>query len=284
MRLLWFPDYLPGAESTKRNNMKGVKTAIIGGTGIYHFGEIDESESIEVRTDFGCVPVHVGKLHSRRIAFLARHGQDHSLAPGLIDYRANIAALKKIGVRNIFATACSGSLNPEYRVGDLVLLDQFLDFTKNRQDTFLDGTHGGQVGHIDNTAPYCKSLNELVSKAGKSLGVSVKEGAIYCCMEGPRYESSAEIKMLRILKGDLVGQTNYPEVVLAREMEQCYCAVGVVANMAAGIGESALTTSEVVEIMKEKISIIQEVLSKAIEFLDEDRDCECHHLLDQATI
>ena len=262
--------------------MENVKIAIIGGTGVYHFQGIADLQSSEIQTDYGTASVAIGTLNAKRVAFLARHGQDHSIAPSRINYRANIAALKKLGVQYILATACSGSLNPAYRVGDLVLLDQFLEFTKNRPDTFLDGTDGGRVGHVDNTVPYCKMLRTYVQKAGNLLGETVQDGAVYCCVEGPRFESSAEIEMLRILKADLVGQTNYPEVALAREAELCYCAVGIVSNQAAGIAPSAITATEVAEIMRAKMSRLQELLTKTIALLDEEQDCSCHHVLEQA--
>ncbi len=262
--------------------MTAVQTAIIGGTGIYDLEGIGDLKPIEVETEYGSASVNVGELHAKRVAFLTRHGRDHGLAPGRINYRANIAALKKLGVRQVFATACSGSINPKYGVGDLVLLDQFLEFTKNRKETFLDGTGGKLVGHVDNTEPYCKRLGEYVGKAGKALGQTIKDGAVYCCMEGPRFESGAEIKLLQKMGGDLVGQTNYPEVVLAREAEFCYCAVGIVSNLGAGIGESAITATEVAEIMKKKMSQIGSILAKAVDLLEENRDCACHHLLDRA--
>lgn len=262
--------------------MKAAKIAIIGGTGIYDFKGISDLKTVEVETEYGGVPVSIGILRSKRVAFLTRHGHDHSIAPGRINYRANIAALKTLGVKYVFATACSGSINPQYQVGDLVLLDQFLEFTKNRVDTFLTGTDGHPLGHVDNTVPYCKQLRAYVTEAGHALGETIKDDAVYCCMEGPRFESSAEILMLRTLGGDLVGQTNYPEVVLAREAELCYCAVGIISNLAAGLSESAITATEVVEIMKKKMALVQDVLALAIDRLDDDQDCTCHHLLDHA--
>ncbi len=202
--------------------MKDIKIGVIGGTGVYNFNGIKDKRSVEVETKYGIVPVNTGKINSKQVAFIARHGHTHGISPGHINYRANIAALKKLGVKYVFATACSGSINPKYKVGDLVMLDQFLEFTKNRADTFLSGEGGKHVGHIDNTVPYCKAMQSYIINSGKMLGETIKDGAVYCCMEGPRFESSAEIKMLQLLKADIVGQTNYPEVVLAREAELCY--------------------------------------------------------------
>jgi 5'-methylthioadenosine phosphorylase len=262
--------------------MELARIGIIGGTGIYDLRTLRDPETVGVETDYGKVIVKTGEIGGKKVAFLARHGETHSIAPGNINYRANIAALRKIGVRQVFATACSGSMNPKYRTGDFVLLEQFLDFTKSREASFFTDDKAGPIGHLDNTNPYCADLGRYVAKAASQRNIVVKAGATYCCTEGPRFETAAEINMFRMLKGDLVGQTNYPEVVLAREAEMCYCAVAIVSNMAAGMSGSPITAEEVKQAMSENYSSIQEVIEGAVRLLPEDRDCECRHLLDKA--
>jgi 5'-methylthioadenosine phosphorylase len=262
--------------------MELVGIGIIGGTGIYDLKALKNPETIGVETDYGKVILRTGEFGGKRTAFMARHGQTHSIAPGNINFRANIAALRKIGVKQVFATACSGSMNPEYRIGDFVLLEQFLDFTKNRVASFFVDEKADRIGHIDNTNPYCAHLGSYIEKSATQRGIEVKNGATYCCTEGPRFETAAEIEMFRMLKGDLIGQTNYPEVVLAREAEMCYCAIGIISNMAAGMSASPITAEEVKEVMKDNFSSIQELIEGAVQLLPPERDCECRHLLDKA--
>lgn len=261
--------------------MGNIKIGIIGGTGVYDFKGIKSIDDAVVNTPYGDVNVTVGEIHGKKVAFLARHGKGHSIAPGNINNRANIAALRQLGVKNLISTACSGSINPKYGVGDFVLIEQFLEFTKNRKASFfVDGN--GPIAHIDNTEPYCLSIGGYVLNAAKNKGIDVKKGATYCCTEGPRFESRAEIEMFRTFNGDLVGHTNYPEVVLAREAEMCYCTIAIISNLAAGISDSLITGSEVKEIMSKKLSIVQDIIAETIMILPEERDCSCHHILDNA--
>lgn len=264
--------------------MRECKIGIIGGTGVYKLPGVENLEKITVQTEYGEVAVNTGDLGGRHIAFLTRHGENHSIAPGQINFRANIRAMKKLGVRSLIATACSGSMNPAYPEGSFVLLDQFLDFTKNRPASFFAGdvTISDRIAHVDVTHPYCARLGEVIKKAGSEIGINVLDGATYCCQEGPRYESAAEIAMFRQLGGDLVAHTQYPEVVLAREAEICYAAVGLVANMAAGITDDHVSSTELKEIMEGMFTSVQNLLAKAVELIDTEADCWCRHALDNA--
>lgn len=265
--------------------MSNIKIGIIGGTGIYKLPGVTNLEKIIVETEYGDIPVNVGNLNGKDVAFLTRHGERHSIAPGKINYRGNISAMKKLGVKQIFATACSGSVNPEYGPGSFVAIRQFIEFTKNRKSTFFDydgSADGRRIGHIDLTEPYCDTLISVLLRAGKELGIIVKDGAAYCCMEGPRFETKAEIQMFRTLGCDLVGHTSYPEQALAREAEICYASMGIVANMAAGIDSSHVDVNEVQENMANVFEDVQSLLVKAVELTDEDRDCWCRHALDSS--
>jgi 5'-methylthioadenosine phosphorylase len=266
--------------------LKDIKIAIIGGTGVYQLPGVVNLEKLTVETPYGKTLLKTGELGDKKVAFLTRHGENHSISPGQINYRANIWALKELGVRYTFATACSGSLNPDFQPGDFVMLDQFLEFTKNRPASFYynDGSDDKKIAHVDLTYPYCNVLTKLVIEAGKKIGIHVKKGATYCCVEGPRFESYAEIQMLQKMGGDLVAQTNYPEVALAREAEMCYAAIGIVANMGAGIGGKTVTATEVKVNMQDKFEKIQALLSEAVRLVDVSKECTCHYALKESQL
>lgn len=255
-----------------------METAIIGGTGVYDPHILQEVREEVVRTPYGEAYVAVGSYAGREVAFLARHGRGHAIPPHRINYRANIWALKMLGVRQILATSAVGSLNRRLHPGECVLLDQFIDFTKGRPSTFYDGGEAGVV-HVDYTEPYCPELRRLLLRAAKEASICLFPRATYVCTEGPRYETPAEIRMFQRLGGDLVGMTNVPEVVLAREAEICYAAIALVTNWAAGISPTPLTHREVVEAMAANTEKLRALLKKALELMPEGRTCKCHHAI-----
>ncbi len=253
-----------------------VKVAIIGGTGVYDPSILEDIREETVKTEFGKVPVKIGTLQGKEVAFITRHGFEHSVPPHLINYRANIAALKELGVKSIFATAAVGSLNLDMKPGDFVLTDQFLDFTKARQHTFFGK---GRVVHLDMSVPYCADLRSALQKAADKLQLSCCNGGTYVCTEGPRFETPAEIKMFALLGGDVVGMTSIPEVTLARELEICYATVAMVTNFAAGISPTPLTHQEVVEVMTKNGVKLRQLLTETIVNLNPDRECVCQKAL-----
>lgn len=230
-----------------------------------------------VDTPFGEVNVDIGRLGEQNIVFMSRHGKGHTVPPHQVNYRANIWALKELGVKRIIATAAVGSLTPRYKLGDIVLLDQFIDFTKSRPQTFYEGGNQG-VLHVDMTEPYCNSIQGVILQAAKAsnLQIPVKEGATYVCTEGPRFETPAEIRMYQMLGGDLVGMTSVPEVVLAKEMGMCYASIGMVTNEAAGIADHPLTHAEVVESMKDTGEIVSQLIKETFKRLGVEQDCRCY--------
>ena len=247
--------------------------AIIGGTGVDHF-TLTEQRVITVETPYGSVEPVVGKLANRETVFMSRHGRGHATPPHLVNYRANIWALRKLGVRKILATAAVGSLSTNFRLGELVLLDQFLDFTKSRPPTFYEGGKQG-VLHVDMTEPYCSAVRQVIMDASKQLGFAVKNGACYVCTEGPRFETPAEIRMFQSLGADLVGMTSVPEVVLARELGMCYASIGMVTNEAAGIATHLLTHAEVMESMKELEVKVAQLIQATFELWTPGQNCIC---------
>ena len=255
-----------------------IKIAIIGGTGVYDPSILSNVREEEVNTPYGAIKYTAGEFSGKSIAFIPRHGSAHSIAPHLINYRANIWALKKIGVENIIATTAVGSLNLAMKPGDFVLVDQFIDFTKSRVGTFYEGGERGVV-HVDVSHPYCSTIRENLLEAAKIIGVNVHGSGTYVCTEGPRFETPAEITMLGKLGGDLVGMTNVPEVVLAREAEICYSTISMVTNYGAGLSSQPLTHSEVVQTMQANTENIKRLIMAGIERLDVTVDCACRHAL-----
>ena len=247
--------------------------ALIGGTGVEYLA-LAEKRALAIDTPYGPVSVEVGYLGNVELIFMSRHGHSHAIPPHLVNYRANIWALHKLGVKKILATAAVGSLSAKFCLGDLVLLDQFLDFTKSRTQTFYEGGAQG-VLHVDMTEPYCRTVRQAVMQAAQELETDVKNGATYVCTEGPRFETPAEIKMYQLLGGEVVGMTTVPEVVLARELGMCYASVGMVTNEAAGIAAHPLTHAEVIDSMKLMGKTVAKVLEKTFSILNPEQTCLC---------
>ena len=254
--------------------MSAVTLAVIGGSGVYQPSMISEVREISVDTPYGTINPLVGRVGERQVAFLARHGKDHSVLPHQLNYRANIWGLKTLGVQRIIATTAVGSLNEQSGPGSLVLLDQFLDFTKQRPLTFFEQ---GDItrAHIDVTEPYCPQLRQSLQLAATQCQTLVKDGGCYVATEGPRYETAAEIKMYRMLGGDVIGMTGVPEVVLARELGICYAGISMVTNWAAGLNRSPLTHADVVEIMNENQTRIVDLIEKCLLIVPDSLECHC---------
>lgn len=253
---------------------------IIGGTGIYNPDMLTNIEEHQVATPYGDINVKVGQYAGQKIAFLPRHGAKHSLPPHKINYRGNIMALKKLGVQRIIATAAVGSLHLEMKPGHLVILDQFIDFTKNRPATFFEDSDKPVI-HIDMTEPYCQDLRNILIQAANKLDLPVHNRATYVCTEGPRFETPAEIRMYKKLDAQLVGMTSVPEVVLAREAEICYASIALVTNFAAGISPKPLTHTEVIETMRDNTANLQKIIMKTIELLGDQTNCTCQNALQE---
>lgn len=251
-----------------------VSYAIIGGTGVYDPKILSDIREESISTRYGDITVKIGTYAGNEVAFLPRHGEKHSVPPHLINYRANIWGLKELGVKKIIATAAVGSLNKDMAPGDFVLVDQFLDFTHGRIQTFFEGGEFGVV-HTDLTEPYCLELRGLLARSAQETGLSVHCGGTYVCTQGPRFETAGEIKMFAKLGGDLVGMTTVPEVVLAREAGICYATVAMVTNFAAGISPNKLTHQEVLDVMKQNGENLRRLIMQTVANLEEERCCDC---------
>jgi 5'-methylthioadenosine phosphorylase len=214
--------------------------AIIGGSGLSQLASLEVTQRLVVRTPYGepSGPLTIGKLGGREVVFLARHGYGHTIAPHQVNYRANIWALKEQSIEGIISVASVGGIRRELGPGTLVLPDQIIDYTWGRRSTFFEGP-GNPVTHIDFTEPYSAALRERILAAARACGETLVERGVYAATQGPRLEAIAEINRLERDGADMVGMTGMPEAALAREAELEYAAIAVVANHAAGRGESA---------------------------------------------
>jgi 5'-methylthioadenosine phosphorylase len=214
--------------------------AIVGGSGLSQLASLEVTQRLVVRTPYGepSGPLTIGKLGGREVVFLARHGYGHTIAPHQVNYRANIWALKEQSIEGIISVASVGGIRRELGPGTLVLPDQIIDYTWGRRSTFFEGP-GNPVTHIDFTEPYSAALRERILAAARACGETLVARGVYAATQGPRLETIAEINRLERDGADMVGMTGMPEAALAREAELEYAAIAVVANHAAGRGESA---------------------------------------------
>ena len=217
--------------------MSDIELAIIGGTGLYKLAELQDVEAHQPVTHYGALsgPVRVGTLDGHRVAFLARHGEGHSLPPHKINYRANLAALKALGAQRVLALNTVGGITERFGPRVLGCPDQLIDYTWGRISTICEEP-GTDVIHVDFGEPYTRSLREAVVAAANKAGVALVDGGCYGATQGPRLETRAEISRMRRDGCDLVGMTGMPEAGLAREMGLEYACLAIVANWAAGAG------------------------------------------------
>lgn len=233
------------------------RIAFIAGSGVEDLIFTKSIHPQEVKTSYGPVRLKKMKQEGREIIFLNRHGEKY-LAPHEINYLANIQALREMGVTGIIACVAVGSMRAKMKPGDFVLLSDFIDFTRSRREYFRSSEF------TDVTGPYDESICKAVHKAARKSGTKIHPSAVYVCTEGPRFETKAEIKMFQKLGGDVVGMTNVPEVVLAKEAEIPYAAIGVVTNYAAGISPKMITSEEVMEMMKIRNKALSSLLLQTL--------------------
>ncbi|MEM3797112.1 MAG: S-methyl-5'-thioadenosine phosphorylase [Candidatus Bathyarchaeia archaeon] len=261
--------------------MTKAEIAVIGGTGFEKL--FAETEKLRIGTPYGILPsVSLGKIGDKNVAFLPRHGPEHSIPPHKVNYKANIYALYQLGVERIIAVNAVGAINKDFKPGDLVVPHDFVDFTKQRPTTFYDEA---PVTHVDMSQPYCPEIRDTLIKCAEGIGLHLWSRAVLVCTEGPRFETPAEIEMFKRLGFDIVGMTGVPETVLARELEICYATVCFVSNMAAGMQER-LTPKEVYDISRKVQPKIEQLLIEAIKALPVERKgkCSCMDALKNARI
>ena len=241
-----------------------IKVAVIGGTGVGQFPFDDEPQTHSVTTTYGVATITVGTLRGERVAFLARHGAGHRLPPHRINHRANIAALARLGVRAVIATAAVGALHTRLFAGDFVLPDDFIDFTGMREGkTFFDGD-SGIVVHTDFTRPYSDAARAAVLAAAESLATPIHPAGTYLACDGPRYETPAEVRLFAQWGADVVGMTGVPEATLAREAGLHYAGIALVTNPGAGLSATPLTHAEVEAAMRDAAPRLRALLAASV--------------------
>ncbi len=247
------------------------KIAIIGGTGVFNPDTFELKEEVFPDTPYGkpSDPIMIGKINGVEVAFLYRHGKSHQYPPSSVPYKANVYALKKLGVEMIVSPCAVGSLREDYKPGDMIIVDQFVDFTKGRDYTFFND----RTVHIAIPDPFCPRMNAVFDKAAKKLDISHHLGGTYVCIEGPRFSTRAESKMFRNF-ADIIGMTVVPECQLAREMGMCYCSIATVTDYDAW-KEETVTFDAVVKIMEKCLDNVCRILEVGLPELEKIKDCDC---------
>jgi len=277
---------------------------IIGGTGLDI--ELNNTENLKIYTPYGATSdfIKVGEFNGKKVAFLSRHGTGHTIPPHNLNFRANIWAMKELGVKYIISPSAVGSLKKEHNKRKFILVDQYIDRTKKRLETYYER---GQVCHINQADPYCEYLRNLLYENGKKIEeLDVQNGGTYVCIEGPRFSTRAESKMFRLWGGDIIGMTTFPEVVLAAEKEICYCCIAMVTDLdvwaadcsncgiveygancpqcGGSLQKLVVTIEEVLKTMENNAINLKRLLEMSIPQINTERDCPCHHSLTGAIL
>jgi 5'-methylthioadenosine phosphorylase len=255
---------------------------VIGGSGLYEIEGLAQVTAVRVATPFGkpSDDLVIGTLHGRRIAFLPRHGRGHRIMPTDINYRANIYAMKKLGVERIISVSAVGSMREDIRPGDIVIPHQFYDHTKHRRSTFFGN---GVVAHVGMADPVCRELCRVLIEAGEKAGATVHHGGTYLCMEGPQFSTQAESLTYRQWNVDVIGMTNATEAKLAREAELCYSTIALATDYDCWHhSEEAVTVEAVLEVMRRNIETSKTLIRNAVQLLSGTRTCGCGDALRNA--
>jgi 5'-methylthioadenosine phosphorylase len=261
---------------------------VFGGSGFYSF--LDDVESRTVDTPYGApsAPVALGRVGDREVAFLPRHGVSHELPPHRVNWRANLWAMRELGVERILGPCACGSLQPGIHPGDVVVLDQLVDRTWGRGDTYFDGPVPGHIGFAD---PYCQVLGSAVAPVARRQGITVHEGGTVVVIQGPRFSTRAESGWFRSQGWEVVNMTQYPEAYLARELGMCYAGIALVTDYDTGVehdaGVAPVTMDQVFAVLQANIARTRDLLFEVIPSLPPSRDqgaCSCFEALSQGPL
>jgi 5'-methylthioadenosine phosphorylase len=269
------PKKKPKASSKK----EPVKIGIIGGSGLYHMAGLTDTREVRVKTPFGdpSDAIIVGTLEGKRVAFLSRHGRGHRLSPSEINYRANICALKMIGVERIISVSAVGSLREDRPPLEFLIPDQFFDRTRGRITTFFGG---GVVAHVGFGKPTCPQLSAQIAEACDRAGVKVHRGGTYVCMEGPQFSTLAESHTYRQLRFDVIGMTGATEAKLAREAELCYATFALITDYDCWHPQhDTVTLDEIISNMTQNADNVQRAIREAVRALGPDRGSALAHAI-----
>ncbi|MEM0374371.1 MAG: S-methyl-5'-thioadenosine phosphorylase [Sulfolobaceae archaeon] len=263
-----------------------VPIGIIGGSGIYDPEIFSDVKQLKVYTPYGEPSdfVFLGTVAGKKVAFLPRHGRGHRIPPHKINYRANIWAMRELGVKWLISVSAVGSLRLEYKPGDFVVPDQFIDMTKGREYTFFDGP---TVAHVSMADPFCEDLRSIIIDSAKSLSIPIHTSGTYICIEGPRFSTRAESRIWKeVFKADIIGMTLVPEINLACEAQMCYANIAMITDYDVW-AEHPVTAEEVERVMKNNIAKVKLLLVEIIKRLPEkpdERKCSCCNSLKTALI
>jgi 5'-methylthioadenosine phosphorylase len=258
---------------------------VLGGTGFYRF--IDDITEVTVQTPYGSpsARVAVGDMGGRPVAFLPRHGVHHELPAHRVNYRANLWALRRLGVRRVLAPCSVGSLQPHLKPGEFVVCDQLVDRTRGRADTFFDGP---VVNHIAFADPYCAELGAVVCDAAEAEGITAHPRGTVVVIQGPRFSTRAESRWFSSVGWDVVNMTQYPEVVLARELGMCYSGIALVTDYDVGLegveGIEPVTMEVIFKVLGENVERVRRLLARAIPTVPAERSCGCGQSLDPGSL
>jgi 5'-methylthioadenosine phosphorylase len=271
----------------KNSILKKADVGVFGGSGFYSFIKIEDEIFMETEYGKPSDKIVIGDIEGVKVAFLPRHAHDHSIPPHMINYRANVFAMKKLGVKQIFSPCASGSLHPLIKPGDFVICDQFVDRTNSRKDTFYDGPH---TTHISTAEPYCPELRKIVIKSANELGIKCHERGTVVVVQGPRFSTKAESRWYSNQGWEVINMTQYPEVALARELEICFVNISIITDYDAGLEDNPeikpVSSKDIVKIFGENIKKISQLLFKSIPRVADidERKCICSSALKGAII
>ena len=256
------------------------RLGIIGGSGIADAGFFQEIERKEMETPYGkpSAPYIIGRANGNEVVFLPRHGIGHKIPPHKINYRANVWGMRELGVSQMICPSAVGSLREDYKPGDIVLTDQFIDFTKRRELTFYDGP---EVVHVSTADPFCQDLRIMLAQVCEEKNIPYHKAGTYVCIEGPRFSTRAESRMFKN-HADIIGMTLVPEAQLAREMSICYANLSMVTDYDVW-AEKPVNVAEVMKTMAENVDKISDIVEEATKHLDTcGINCECRQSADEA--
>jgi 5'-methylthioadenosine phosphorylase len=257
---------------------------IIGGSGLYSMAGLTETREIRVKTPFGepSDAIVLGTLEGKRVAFLARHGRGHRILPSEINFRANICAMKQLGVERIISVSAVGSLQEDLRPGEFLVPDQFVDRTKNRVSTFFGG---GLVAHVTFDKPTCPQVSVVLADASERCAVKVHRRGTYVCIEGPQFSTLAEAHVHRQLRFEVIGMTNVTEAKLAREAELCYATIAMITDYDCWHPEhESVTATQIIATLNQNAENAQKVLREAVRDMPAEHGCKCGAALKHALI
>jgi len=257
---------------------------IIGGSGLYSMAGLKDTREIRVKTPFGepSDTIVLGTLEGKRVAFLARHGRGHRILPSEINFRANICAMKQLGVERVISVSAVGSLQEDLRPGEFLVVDQFVDRTKSRVSTFFGG---GLVAHVTFDKPTCAQVSAVLADASTHCGVKVHPRGTYVCIEGPQFSTLAEAHVHRQLRFEVVGMTNVTEAKLAREAELCYASIAMITDYDCWHPEhESVTGAQIIATLNQNAENAQNVLREAVRAMPKERSCKCGAALRHALI